>query len=242
MKSLFLSIIGLASFIATAQMSLKKLDGTPINDGDVFTFDTAEEPGSYMGIKIFNNSDNDINIKVKVLSIENSTGTNLQLCVGNVCLSTITAGSSYPNFPAVIEANGQNGDFDHFLNLNSGINPALPVEYGLKFFQVDENGVETGNSVSFTYRFVSALGVSDFNNLAQTGVTLKSNVVASEIEMDLAKNVQYDLYDVSGKSILHQNATTGEHRVDVSNLNAGVYIIYFQNDLGQKSSARIIKK
>ncbi|NHM05948.1 T9SS type A sorting domain-containing protein [Flavobacterium sp. CYK-4] len=242
MKSLFLSIIGLASFIATAQMSLKKLDGTPINDGDVFTFDTAEEPGSYMGIKIFNNSDNDINIKVKVLSIENSTGTNLQLCVGNVCLSTITAGSSYPNFPAVIEANGQNGDFDHFLNLNSGINPALPVEYGLKFFQVDENGVETGNSVSFTYRFVSALGVSDFNNLAQTGVTLKSNVVASEIEMDLAKNVQYDLYDVSGKSILHQNATTGEHRVDVSNLNAGVYILYFQNDLGQKSSARIIKK
>lgn len=242
MKSLFLSIIGLASFIATAQMSLKKLDGTPINDGDVFTFDTAEEPGSYMGIKIYNNSDSDINIKVKVLNIENSNGTNLQLCVGNVCLSTITAGSSYPNFPAVIEANGQNGDFDHFLNLNSGIDPAAPVAYGLKFFQVDDNGVEVGNSVSFTYRFVSALGVSNFDALAQSGVRLKSNVVSSEIEMDFAKNVQYDLYDVSGKSILHQNATAGEHRVDVSNLNAGVYILYFQNDLGQKASARIIKK
>ena len=242
MKNLFLSIICLSSLFATAQMSLKKLDGSPINNGDVLVFDSVEESYSYLGIKIYNDSDNDINIKVKVENIVNSNGTNLQLCVGNVCLSTITAGSSYPNFPAVIEAHNQNGDFDHFLNLNSGIDQTAPVEYTLKFFQVDDNGVEIGNSVSFSYRYVSALGVSNFNALAQSGVTLKSNIVTNEIEMTTTKNVQYDLYDISGKSIVHQNVTAGDYRVDVSNLNSGVYILYFQNNEGQKASARIIKK
>jgi len=150
-------------------------------------FNSATEPGSYLGIKIFNNSNADINIKVKVESIVNANGTNLQLCVGDVCLSTITAGNTYPNFPAVIEANGQNGDFDHFLNLNTGIVQTVPVEYTLKFFQVDDNGVEIGNSVTFSYIYASALGISNFSALAQSGVTLKSNVVTSDIEMNLTK-------------------------------------------------------
>ena len=242
MKSLFLSIVCLSSFFATAQMSLKKLDGTPINNGDVFVFESVEEPDSYLGIKIYNNSETDINVKVKVESIVNSNGTNLQLCVGNVCLSTITAGNSYPNFPAVIEANSENSNFDHFLNMNAGIDQSAPVEYTLKFFQVDDNGVEIGNSISFSYRYVSTLGVSNFNTLAQSGVSLNSNIVSSTLEMTTTKNVQYNLYDVSGKSLMHQNAAVGAHRIDVSNLNAGVYILYFQNDQGQKASARIIKK
>jgi hypothetical protein len=242
MKSLFLSIICLSTFLASAQMSLKKLDGTPINDGDVFVFDSAEEPASYLGIKIYNNSDTDINIRVKVLDIVNSNGSNLQLCVGNVCLSTITAGNSYPNFPAVIEANSENGNFDHFLNLNTGIDQNAPVQYTLKFFQVDDNGAEIGNSVSFSYRYVSALGVSNFNALAQSGVTLKSNIVTNELEMTATKNVQYSLYDISGKSVMAQNISAGDYRLDVSNLNAGVYILFLQNNEGQKASVRIIKK
>jgi hypothetical protein len=242
MKSLFLSIICLSTFFASAQMALKKLDGTPINNGDVFTFDSVEEQNSYLGIKIYNTSDTDINIKVKVENIVNSNGTNLQLCVGNVCLSTITAGNSYPNFPAVIEANSENTNFDHFLNLNAGIDQNAPVLYTLKFFQVDDNNVEIGNSVTFSYRYASALGVSNFNALEQSGVTLKSTMVSNELEMTATKNVQYDLFDISGKSVMHQNVTVGEHRLDVSNLNSGVYILYFQNNEGQKASARIIKR
>lgn len=242
MKSLFLSIICLSTFLASAQMSLKKLDGTPINDGDVFVFDSAEEPASYLGIKIYNNSETDINIRVKVESIVNSTGTDLQLCVGNVCLSTITAGSSYPNFPAVIEANSENGNFDHFVNYNSGIDQTAPVAYSFKFFQVDDNGIEIGNTVRFSYRFVSALGTSSFNTLAQSGISLKSNIISSALEMTTTKNVQYNLYDISGKSILQEKINAGEYRIDVTNLNSGVYILYFRNDEGQEASSRIIKK
>jgi hypothetical protein len=242
MKKIFVLLLGILSFSGFSQMSLAKLDGTPIINGDVFTFSSAEDPDSYFGIKIYNTSENRISVKVKCENIINADGTNVQLCLGDVCLSSLTPGNSYPNNPAIIEANASNGNFDHFLNLNSGINTNAPVQYDFKFFQVDENGTEIGNSVSFSYRFVSALGVSNFNALAQSGVSLKSNIVTNELEMSATKNVQYNLYDIAGKSVMAQNISAGDYRLDVSNLNAGVYILFLQNNEGQKASVRIIKR
>ena len=243
MKNIFVAIISLVSLISSAQMTLKKLDGTPINNGDVFTFDVAVEPGSYMGIKIFNSSANPINVKARVESITNADGTNVQFCLGDVCLGTVVAGNSYPpSFPAIIDANSENGDFDHFLNLNSGINPNLPVTYSFKFYQLDGTGAEVGNSVSFSYRYVSPLGVSNFNQLEQSGVVLKSNIVSNELEMTTTKELQYTLFDVNGKSVLSQNLEIGNHAIDLSNFNAGIYILSYQNKEGQNGSIRIIKK
>jgi len=243
MKKIFIATVALFSLVASAQMSLKKLDGTPINNGDVFTYDVAVEPGSYMGIKIYNSSGSPINVKAKVESVTNSDGTNVQFCLGDVCLATVTAGNSYPpNFPAFIDANSENGDFDHFLNLNSGINPNLPVSYSFKFYQVDGSGAEVGNSVSFSYRYVSPLGVSSFNQLEQSGVVLKSNVVSNELEMTTTKELQYSLFDANGKSVLSQNLEIGNHAIDFSNFSAGIYILSYQNKEGQNGSIRIIKK
>jgi hypothetical protein len=243
MKNIFVALISLVSLISSAQMTLKKLDGTPINNGDVLTFDVAEEPGSYLGIKIFNSSANPINVKAKVESVTNSDGTNVQFCLGDVCLATVTAGNSYPpNFPAFIDANSENGDFDHFLNLNSGINPNLPVSYSFKFYQLDGTGAEVGNSVSFSYRFVGPLGVSSFNQLEQSGVVLKSNIVSNELEMTTIKDLQYTLFDANGKSVLSQNLEIGNHVIDFSNFSTGLYILSYQNKEGQNGSIRIIKK
>ena len=140
MKRIFIALICLYTFAASAQMTLKRLDGTPINDGDVLTFDVAEEPGSYLGIKVYNASDDQMNVKVKCVSFTNTDGTNVQLCLGDVCLGTIIAGNSYPpNFPAIIDPNSENGNFDHFLNLNSGINTSIPVEYVFKFYQLNKS-------------------------------------------------------------------------------------------------------
>lgn len=243
MKKIFIATVALFSLVASAQMSLKKLDGTPINNGDVFTFDVAEEPGSYLGIKIYNDSSEPINVKAQVVGFTNADGTNVQLCLGDVCLATIVAGNSYPpNFPAIIEGNSENGNFDHFLNLNSGIDTNLPVTYSLRFYQLDGSGSEIGNSVSFSYHYVSPLGISDFAQLAQSGVSLKSNIVANELEMIVTKNIQYSLYDVTGKSVLSQNAAIGNHTADLSNLSSGTYILSYQNKEGQTGSIRIIKK
>lgn len=243
MKRIFIALICFFTFAASAQMTLKRLDGTPINDGDVLTFDVAEEPGSYLGIKVYNASDEQMNVKVKCISFTNTDGTNVQLCLGDVCLGTIIAGNSYPpNFPAIIDPTSENGNFDHFLNLNPGIDTSIPVEYVFKFYQLNNSGIEIGNSVTFSYRYASALGVSNFNQLEQSGVILKSNIVTNEIEMIASKNVHYTLFDVNGKSLASQNITIGNHSLDVTNLNSGVYILSIENSNGQKSATRIIKK
>lgn len=243
MKKIFIATVVLFSLVTSAQMSLKKLNGTPINNGDVFVYDVAVDPGSYLGFKIYNESPNPINVKVRVESITNADGTNVQLCLGDVCLPEIIAGNSYPpSFPAIIEGNSENGNFDHFLNLNSGIDLSQAVAYSFKFFQLNDLGAEIGNSVSFSYRYVSPLGVSDFAQLAQSGVSLKSNIVANELEMTVTKNIQYSLFDVTGKSVLSQSAAIGDHSADLSNLSSGTYILSYQNKEGQTGSIRVIKR
>ncbi len=242
MKYFLALMIGLQSFVCLAQLSVTKLDGTPINDGDVLTFDSAVEPASYLGLKVFNNSNEDINVKVKCVDIVNANGTNVQLCFGPVCVPTITIGNSYPNIAAVIEANSSNGNFDHFLNLNTGIDPNIPVLYTFKFFRVDDNNVEIGNSVTFSYRYTSLLGVSNFSELGQTGVSLRSTLISNTIEMTTVKNVMYTIYDVNGKALSGQNLTSGEHSINVSNLPTGVYILQLDSSDGHKGTMKILKR
>ena len=243
MKNILITLLGLFSIFATAQITLKKLDGTIINNGDVLNFDVAEDPGAYLGLKIFNSAESEIKVKVKVENITNADGTNVQLCIGNVCLGTIFAGSSYPpNFPILIDGNGENGNFDHFLNLNTGINTSLPVIYTFKFYQINDNGIEIGDSVTFSYRYASALGTSNFNQLVNAGIIMKSNVVSNNLELITTRNVKYMLYDISGKTLIIQESGIGLHNINFSNFNSGLYLISFQTIDGQKFTARILKE
>ena len=68
------------------------------------------------------------------------------------------------------------------------------------------------------------------------------NRISSNLEMMLDNDVELVLYDVTGKAVLSQRAEIGMHSVDVSNLNAGVYIMSFKNKEGQSGSTRIIKR
>lgn len=243
MKNILITLLGFFSIFATAQMTIKKLDGTLINNGDVLNFDVAEDPGAYLGLKIYNSADSEIKVKVKVESITNADGTNVQLCIGNVCLATIFAGSSYPpNFPILIDGNGENGNFDHFLNLNTGVNTSLPVIYTFKFYQINNNGIEIGDSVTFSYRYASALGTSNFNQLENAGIIMKSNVVSNNLELITTRNVKYMLYDISGKTLIIQESGIGLHNIDLSNFNSGFYLISFQTIDGQKFTTRILKE
>lgn len=242
MKKVLIAVFFLSSMLGYSQLVLEKLDGTPINDGDVFQFNQLTEPGNYLGLKIFNTNQDDVMLfKARVVSITNSTGTNLQLCVGDVCLSTITAGSSYPNFPAEIQPGGSNSNFDHLLNNNPGINTNLPVEYVVKIYQVNDAGAEIGNSVTFTYRYSATLGNNTFN-LGNLGVALKSTLVGDLLEVKSSKDVKLELFDINGKLVGRHTVVAGDTTIDVSSFGTGVYIANFTNDEGQTASSKIVKK
>lgn len=242
MKFLSVILLGFQAIVVSAQISVTKLDGTPINDGDVFGFSSLTEPTNYLGLKVLNNSNQDINVKVKCVDIVNANGSDVQLCFGPVCVPSITIGNSYPNIAAVIEANSANGDFDHFINFNPGTNPSLPVLYTFKFFQVDDNNVEIGNSVTFSYRYVSPLSVSSFSELEQAGVTLKSNLISNNIEINTRKDITITLFDANGKLMVRQNLSVGYQYVDISRFNSGIYLLQVDYKDGPAGTLKLVKQ
>lgn len=249
MKKIVFLLACLTSSLSFSQMTMKKLDGTPINNGDVFTYSvignasevTSSDP-AYLGFKIYNSSASNINVKMKVMSMTNATGSNLQFCIDPICVGTITVGSSYPSSsPSVIPANGQNGNFDHFVNGYAG-NGTAPVEYVLKFYMVNSFGAEIGTPITITYKYDPNLSTAGFNDLKSNGIALKSTLVDTQVEFDATVGGQVEVYDVNGKLVTNAKYAAGYNSVEVSNVMAGIYILSFSTDEGKKASVRMIKK
>ncbi len=248
MKKIIIAIAFFYSALSFSQMTMKKLDGTPILNGDILTFTSLGDPDTaspaepaYLGLKIYNSSASNINVKMKLISMSNADGNNLQFCIDPICVGTITVGNSYPSTGnSVIPANGQNGNFDHFVNNNPG-NGTANVEYVMKFYMVNSFGAEIGSSITFTYRYSPNLSVLT-NTLENAGINVKSTLVKSQVEFDANSNGKAELYDINGRMVSAINYNTGYNYVDVSNLRASVYIINFTNEEGKKAALKIIKK
>jgi hypothetical protein len=232
------------SFICFSQMTITKLNGDPINNGDVLSFSALTEPSCYLGLKVLNTSAVDINVKIKVESITNADGTNLQLCFGDLCYGTIVSGLSYPSNPAsVVPANGSNGNFDHFLNTNPGTIAGQNVDYVFKFYQVNDLDVEIGNSVTFTYRYNPNLSISDNNKLASIGIDLKSNIVINDLNFSTSEIVELRLFNLNGKEVLNSKINSlGNQFIDLSTIASSIYIAQFETLSGKKATTRFIKK
>lgn len=241
MKFLLTILLSFTSLVSFSQLTLKKLDGTIINDGDVLTFTQVTDPANYLGLKIYNSSAEDVIVKVKVISFPAGQGSNLQLCIDPICVSNLIAGNSYPSFGSTIPANGQNGNADHFLNSNLG-NGTSNIDYVLKLFRVDENNVEVGNSITFTYRYSPTLGNTIFDQLAALGFTLKSTFIKSVIDLQVTKPTSMNIYELNGKLITTHRLVVGENAVEVSNLATGVYIVDLITYEGTKFTIKIIKE
>jgi hypothetical protein len=242
MKFILISVFSLVSLMTFSQVSLKKLDGTVINNGDVLNFSQNTDPDSYLGLKIYNSASTDILVQIKVVSVVNSDATNLQLCINPVCVSNLITGASYPSGGSVIPANGQNGNLDHFLNNNGGIIANQNVDYTFKLFMIDENEVEIGNSITFTYRYTPNLSTSDFNQLAAIGVQLKSTVVTNALEFNSNAAIVTSIYDLNGKVVVSTESTSGNQTIDASNLSASIYFARFTTLKGKHKTIKFVKK
>ncbi len=244
MKKIFLSLLCLQTFFAFSQLAMTKLDATPINNNDVFEFGALGDPEGYLSLKMYNTSESNIKVKCKVISMTNVTNmpaTPFQLCIGPICVNSLTVGNSYPNSGFTIEAQSENGNFDHFFNNvpGDGVNP---VEYVFKFYMVNGSNVEVGNSITFTYRYSPNLSVGTFQSLENAGVQLQSNMVRDVLSMTTSKNIQMDMFDLNGRLLISRKMTAGDHNIPVSDLPTGVYLANFVNEEGMRATAKVIKK
>ena len=227
-----------------AQFTVTKHYGTAITNGQVFTYTTLDYAEASLGFFVHNNTTSDINIRIECVEITNGTGAGMELCFGDVCLSSVSAGYYYPSHPVTIAPNGTNSEFDHFYNTNPG-DGQNPIEYKFRFFQVDSQGDEIGDSLMITYRYAGTLGIDGFdfsNELGAVGVMLKSTLIGNDLDIKTLKNVQAVMYDINGHLISNQALNAGNHSINTANLSSGVYIMQFKNEQGQSGSARFIKK
>lgn len=243
MKFISVFLLNLVSLMTFSQVSLSRLvDGLNINNGDVLVYSELTDPESYLGLKINNSSNQDILVKIKVVAIENSDATNLQLCINPICVSNLIIGAAYPSDGSLIPANGRNGGSDHFINMNSGISTGQNVNYVFKLFIVDNNDIEIGNSITFTYRYTPNLSTSDFNQLAAIGVQLKNSVVTNTLEFSSTALIVTSIYDLNGKVVVATESTSGNQAIDISNLSASIYFARFTTLEGKHKTIKFMKK
>ena len=216
---------------------------TEILDGDIISVGSLAPQAATVYFYIHNNFDEDIDVRVKVEQITNTDGDEFQFCFATLCIFSIEEGAVYPEQggPVTIPAGGTNVEFDKFQNENAGDGENYPLDYVFKFFQVDENDEEIGESITFTYRFDPNLSTID-HSLNAMGVTLKNTIGNNSIWFDSTASVNYQMFDLNGRSIQSQFFAEGSHQVGISQLKAGLYLLKFTDNQGRTATAKFVKK
>ncbi len=244
MKNIILAVICLNSFFAFSQITLSTDGGETIaTDGQQTVFTSVVAPNNELPLLITNNFNYDVNIQVRVVSIENGTGTGLQLCVGTLCFGTVSAGTAYPTVlpNTVIEANGSNASYqDHFRLDTAGVNPALPVVYNFQLIQITPEGVETAAITNFSFKYMPALGVNN-NDLASVSIVLNNTIATSTLQIDADAQTQMSIVDMNGKIVGQHTLQSGSNSVSTAGFATGIYMASFTNEKGQKATVKFVK-
>ncbi len=99
----------------------------------------------------------------------------------------------------------------------------------------------------FASRYVTnggtLLAVKEFDKF-HAGISVFPNPTSGELTVSFEKSNPFTLrlVDISGKAVLTQTiANTNRHKIDISSLKPGVYVLTLYNETGEKASYQILK-
>ncbi len=246
MKKIILFAGLLVSSLVSAQITATG-NGAPITDGQVLTFtDLAfeDETAAKLNIIVTNGTTETINTRLRMESIENADGTEVQFCFGVQCHYNVTAGGVVPagvNY-VTLEPGASSDNQGHFLNNNAGINTTQPVEYVISVILVDENGTTIGEPVlTFTYKYEPEMSTEDFTSLKNLGITVNNTVIKDLFNVDANVNAGMKVYNLNGQLVKNSEVKTGSQSFDLSALSTGIYIARFTTEENKTSQIRIVK-
>ena len=246
MKKIIIFAGLLVSSLVSAQITATG-NGDTIEDGDVFTFTElggVNEEEAILNLVVTNNTEAAIKTRLRMESITNADGTEVQFCFGIQCHYDVTEGGVVPAGVSSVDlAPGESSNEDgHFLNNNSGINNTQPVEYVISVIQVDENGAIIGEPVvTFTYKYQPEMSLEDFTNLQNMGITVNNTLVKDLFNINSNVNAALQVYSLNGQLVKNADVKTGAQSFDLSVLNTGVYIARFTTEENKTSQIRIVK-
>ena len=100
------------------------------------------------------------------------------------------------------------------------------------------NGIWSANSAGLTFKIEGSntLGTTEF--MSNSELLLKNTLVEKELTIMMSDFAEAEIYDLSGKKILHSKQTT----IAVNHLSSGNYLIVLQSKNGIRKSVKFIKK
>lgn len=133
-----------------------------IKDGDVIVFTGSAglvDPTNTLKFYFKNTSASAIKVRSRFVSFSGvNSADNVQYCIGENCLLSISQGSNYPvsnQEVLTVPANGILGKTQQYKmqNFATPVAPATKVDYVFEFYQYDSNLNEVGNKIRITYRY-----------------------------------------------------------------------------------------
>jgi Secretion system C-terminal sorting domain len=244
MKKIILAAALAFGSLLNAQITVNIPGGT-LHDGDTYTTTSiapvAQSAENKLRFVVVNNSEESLNVGVRVNSIsDNTDGTNLQLCY-NICVYSITEGQIVPDTPSFFPLDpGASSEGDnHFVNVNPGTGGN--VVYNLSFVTVDDNNAVLTTPITFTYIYAPDAGLTDLNGLKQMGFNVSNTVVSSTLNIDATQTAKLQVFDINGKLVKAAAIVAGAQATDLSSLSTGVYFARFTTEQNKMAQIKIVK-
>lgn len=219
-------------------------DGRPIEDGDVFEFDTYGNSFSVLGWYINNPQSEAIPMKIELVSTNGADAngeTNGTLCFAT-CYTPPVVGTAYPiDAPVMIppgERQGSSGD--HFLNFEHNIDADEDndtIRYVFEMYQIGDRGFPKG-TIRFTYLYApKEMSVKNLNKLQ---ISVYPTVVHEMLTVETGEKLEMKVYNLQGRLVKSEALAMGRNRIQMTNLPSQMYLVRFKNEKGEIETAKVI--
>ncbi len=224
-QTLFTLLIFLSSLLH-AQITIHNSNtNTDIHQGDTVVTNQDHTP-TY--VTVTNNYSFDINLKLTVVSINNTDGREMSLCFGvngmGQCLNQIQTGAVYDGGAALTSGatTGHNDiDFNHIEGNNGASFSNYPKDYVFKLSALRASDNSILEEITFTYRYdPNAQNIDHFENHDFKVKSLTGNLL---VETPVA--TQLFMYNMTGQQVKEFDLSEGKNYIDTADLNKGIYIL-----------------
>ena len=205
--------------------------------------------GTIMHLNVTNNTTESVNLKLRMDSMVNADNNGdddewyIQFCFGELCYNEVAVDNAVPaGLTGKTLAPGEsNHPNDKFQSWYPGDTEGQIVEYNMQLIQLDDAGNTIDVVREFTFRYNPTASVDDLAGLQNMGITVKNTVVSNMLELDSAHNATLQLFDITGKQVKEASIAEGVQAIDLSALNAAVYIAKFTTTENKTAQVRIVK-
>jgi len=236
MKKIIVFTFTMISFFGYSQFTFFTLEGQPITDGSVFTYNTFADNESKLRFRVTNTTDSPLEIKIQAISIVGGDGTAFELCYAGTCNDNIVLNGIYPDYEYPLGPGENNGNFDHFVNNNplEG-NPADFV------FSVYAIGFES-EAITLTYRYSPDLNIATVEK-AKAQLFLEQTQVDNQLSFEVVQPGNASIINLNGQTVSGSfGFESGINQHSVSALSSGVYFIKATYANGVTEVVKFIKK